>query len=94
MTAKRAPPRKQPAKAKAKSQPRALTDGAVLVILESTSPASGVTAAIDEGRRRQMIAAEAYFLAERRGFVAGHELEDWVAAEAMVDSLLRDSQAA
>jgi hypothetical protein len=94
MTAKRASPRKQPARAKAKSQPRALAESAVLVILESTPPASGAAAAIDEDRRRQLIAAEAYFLAERRGFVAGHELEDWVAAEATVESRLRDSQAA
>ena len=31
-----------------------------------------------------MIAAAAYFRAERRGFEPGHELEDWLAAEAEV----------
>jgi Protein of unknown function (DUF2934) len=28
-----------------------------------------------------MIAERAYFRAEKRGFVPGHELEDWLAAE-------------
>ena len=30
---------------------------------------------------RIMINDSAYFLAEKRGFVSGHELEDWVKAE-------------
>jgi len=34
--------------------------------------------------RHELVAAEAYYLAERRGFAAGHELEDWVAAEQMI----------
>jgi Protein of unknown function (DUF2934) len=33
-----------------------------------------------------MVAAEAYFRAERRGFAAGQEVEDWIAAESVVDS--------
>jgi len=58
-----------------------LTDKMALVVLESTQSASG----IDPEVRRQLVAAEAYFLAERRGFAAGHELEDWLATEAAVD---------
>jgi len=38
--------------------------------------------------------AEAYFLAERRGFAAGHELEDWMTAEAAVDLRCHKMQAA
>jgi hypothetical protein len=38
--------------------------------------------------RRQWVADEAYFRAERRGFLAGHELEDWVEAEAAVAARL------
>lgn len=34
--------------------------------------------------RRAMVAEAAYFRAERRGFVPGHELEDWLAAESEV----------
>jgi hypothetical protein len=36
-----------------------------------------------------LVAAEAYFLAERRGFIAGYELEDWVTAERVVESRLK-----
>ncbi len=39
-------------------------------------------------RRLQMIAEAAYFRAEARGFAPGHEMEDWLAAEAEVDRLL------
>jgi Protein of unknown function (DUF2934) len=49
---------------------------------------------IDPEVRRKLVAAEAYFLAERRGFTSGNELEDWVAAEAMVDSKLQQLQVA
>nr|AEI30379.1 conserved hypothetical protein [uncultured microorganism] len=43
--------------------------------------------------RYRMIAEAAYFRAERRGFVAGSELQDWLAAEIEVDELLGDSGA-
>lgn len=36
----------------------------------------------NRGRRHAMIAEAAYYRAERRGFDPGHELEDWLAAEA------------
>jgi hypothetical protein len=39
--------------------------------------------------RRGMIAEAAYLRAERRGFAPGGEAEDWLAAEAEVDQLLR-----
>jgi hypothetical protein len=38
-----------------------------------------------EGERRDMIARVAYYRAEKRNFAAGHEVEDWLAAEAEVD---------
>jgi hypothetical protein len=43
---------------------------------------------IDPERRRALIAEAAYFRAERRGFVPGHEAEDWLAAELEVDTAL------
>jgi hypothetical protein len=49
--------------------------------------------AIDPDMRRRLIAAEAYFLAERRGFAPGNELADWVAAEAAVDSRFKQKEA-
>ena len=33
-------------------------------------------------QRHEAIAAAAYFRAQQRGFEPGHELEDWLAAEA------------
>ena len=45
--------------------------------------------AISEDVRRGMIAEAAYLRAERRGFAPGGEKEDWMAAEAEVDALLR-----
>ena len=94
MTAKRAIPRKRPAKVKAKAPAPALTESAVLVILESTGDAAASPPDVDDALRREMVAAEAYFIAERRGFAAGHEMEDWLAAEALVDSRLRETRAA
>jgi hypothetical protein len=44
---------------------------------------------ISEDVRRGMIAEGAYLRAERRGFAPGHEDEDWIAAEAEVDALLK-----
>jgi hypothetical protein len=38
--------------------------------------------------RSASIAKAAYFIAERRGFAPGHELEDWLAAENEVDQRL------
>ncbi len=42
----------------------------------------------DQEHRHAMIAQAAYFRAKHRDFKAGHELEDWLAAEAEVDSAL------
>lgn len=38
----------------------------------------------DRAQRRTMIAEAAYFRAERRHFEPGHELEDWLQAEAEI----------
>lgn len=39
---------------------------------------------VSEVDRQALVAKAAYFRAEGRGFAAGHELEDWLAAEAEV----------
>jgi hypothetical protein len=69
---------------KTRSAAAELSDDGVMGVLES----------IDPNVRRQLVATEAYFLAERRGFVAGNELADWVAAEALVDSRLHQLRVA
>jgi hypothetical protein len=43
---------------------------------------------IQPERRHAMICDVAYFLSERRGFSPGHELDDWLTAEAEVDRAL------
>ena len=70
-----------------------LTDSGVFMVLESHSETLA-SASIDPDVRRRLVAAEAYFLAERRGFAAGNELEDWVTAEAAVDSRLQQMRVA
>lgn len=59
--------------------------------VKPTTPDSGASTAItvSEDARRAMIAQAAYLRAERRGFAPGGEIEDWMAAEAEVDALLR-----
>jgi hypothetical protein len=42
-------------------------------------------------RRRKMIAEAAYFRAERRGFIGGDPVADWIAAEREVDASLASS---
>ena len=37
---------------------------------------------------RQMIQEAAYFRAERRGFIGGDPVADWLAAEAEIDALV------
>lgn len=39
--------------------------------------------------RRQMIAEAAYFKAEKRGFLPGRALDDWLEAEREIDEALR-----
>jgi Protein of unknown function (DUF2934) len=58
---------------------------------QPAAAASGASPAItvSEDARRAMIAQAAYLRAERRGFASGGEVEDWLAAEAEVDALLR-----
>jgi hypothetical protein len=67
-----------------------LSDSAVRAVLESKRLE---TKTIDPDARRQLVAAEAYFFAERRGFAAGNEVEDWVAAEVLVDSRFKQQVA-
>lgn len=49
--------------------------------------ATGVAISAEE--RHRMIAAAAYYRAERRGFAPGGELEDWCASETEIDQLLK-----
>lgn len=46
-------------------------------------------AAITPEQRWKLVAEAAYYLAEKRGFAAGHANADWLAAEKQVDAKLR-----
>lgn len=52
-----------------------------------TTPSARRSVTLEE--RYRLIQEAAYYRAEARGFAAGHEIEDWVAAEAEVDAAVR-----
>ncbi|MDP9065096.1 MAG: DUF2934 domain-containing protein [Pseudomonadota bacterium] len=47
---------------------------------------------VSESERRAMIAAAAYLRAEQRNFAGGHEVDDWLAAEAEINTRLSHAQ--
>jgi hypothetical protein len=49
---------------------------------------------VEPEEREAMIAEAAYYRAAARGFEAGHELEDWLAAESEIDLLLEAERSA
>lgn len=57
--------------------------------LKTDAAGASTAVTISESTRRTMIEQGAYLRAERRGFAPGGEVEDWLAAEAEVDALLR-----
>ena len=38
---------------------------------------------------REMVAVNAYYRAEKRGFEPGHEMDDWLAAEREITNIYR-----
>ena len=66
-------------------------------VLGLGNAAEGITRspapAIADEKREQMIAEAAYYRAEKRGFVGGQELDDWLAAEAEIASAAPRSRA-
>ena len=46
-------------------------------------------AGVSAEERYHLISKEAYYRAERRGFIPGAELEDWLAAETEIDTMIR-----
>lgn len=52
---------------------------------EPQPSAPAETAASDAEKREALIRIAAYSFYERRGYVSGHELEDWLRAEMEVD---------
>ncbi len=50
--------------------------------------ATAITQFVGHEQRAALIAEAAYFRAQKRGFAAGNEVDDWLAAEAEVDAKL------
>ena len=77
---------------KQRNQPRrrVAAKGANIVQPDPESrPVTGPAAMPADEERHRMIAEAAYFRAERRGFVPGNELEDWLQAEADVERVVQ-----
>jgi len=55
--------------------------------LQAKAESSALTEVTSE-ERHQLIAQAAYFRAEQRNFAPGYELEDWLGAEAEIDTKL------
>ncbi len=47
---------------------------------------------VDAEQRRYYVEVAAYYIAERRGFMGGHEAEDWIAAEMEIDRMLGEGK--
>lgn len=51
-------------------------------------PAGKPLSLFTEEERHEMIAVAAYYHAEHRGFISGHETEDWLQAERDIDQMI------
>jgi hypothetical protein len=52
-----------------------------------TAKKASTQGALPDAARHAMIAEAAYYMAERRGFESGHELDDWLLAERQIDTV-------
>jgi hypothetical protein len=59
--------------------------------VDATQAVTSTTRFIAQDQRAALIAEAAYLRAQQRGFAPGHEIEDWLAAEAEVDAKLMRS---
>lgn len=72
------------------TQPARTTAGAKVAIRKrSADPQTAGTQRVPPEQRQQFIAQAAYFIAERRGFAPGNELEDWLQAEAEIEACMK-----
>ena len=82
---------KAPAK-KAAAKPAAPKAPPKKAPAKSAAPRPAKPKAVPAEQRRNYIEVAAYYIAERRGFVPGNPLEDWVQAEAEIDRLLAEGR--
>jgi hypothetical protein len=60
--------------------------------VQKRAPSNGGAASVSFEERHNLISTAAYYLAERRGFFPGAELNDWLEAETQIDSLLNNTE--
>ena len=51
--------------------------------------ASSKATVVNNREKRELIGKAAYYRAERRGFIPGFDLDDWLAAELEIEGLLQ-----
>ena len=75
---------------------RRSTEGvpAVGTVARRNRKTEDTTTTITTEERMRMVETAAYYRAERRGFVSGQEADDWLAAEAEIDALIRSTHSA
>jgi len=54
-------------------------------IISEMASQSATNRPVDAKTRQAMIAEAAYYRAEKRGFAPGHDLDDWLEAEALIE---------
>lgn len=60
--------------------------------IAKSKPAANENSIRDGIDREELISVAAYFRAEHRGFEGGDPMEDWLAAEAEIDTMLNNSK--
>lgn len=86
-------PAKTPAKtAKAVKPAKATKAAAATAPKAPAKPRKKRVPRVDPTQRQHYIEVAAYYIAERRGFLAGCEAEDWAEAEREIDELLREGK--
>lgn len=90
----KAKPAADKAKTVKKASASAAVKPAVKKIAPKAAPAKSATKKATPGitpeQRRYYVEVAAYYIAERRGFHGGSQLDDWVTAESEIDRLLRE----
>ena len=72
-----------------------LTAPTIASAIATFEPAETAATEVDDSARAEldrMIGEAAYYIAEQRGFEPGHELDDWLAAEAQIHDQLAASR--
>ena len=71
------------------SHPARTTASAKVAARKRSAEPQTASAKTAPEQRQQLIAQAAYFIAERRGFAPGNELEDWLRAEAEIEACMK-----